>query len=224
METSLHRELKHLYAASPDSVEVAESRYRIDAIDAKGRLVEIQHAGLGALRRKITQLLDADHQIRIIKPWIELKTIETYDQSSGELLRRRKSPKKQRPIQFFGELIHFTSVFPRPGLSIEILSVECIEKRIDTPKRGRRKQYKSIDISLARPPSMDEAIVLRTVKDLWKLMGKPKLPRLFDTQQLAESIGEPRWLAQQIAYVMKNCGATKSHSKRGNAIVYRAAA
>ena len=72
METSLHRELKHLYAASPDSVEVAESRYRIDAIDAKGRLVEIQHAGLGALRRKITQLLDADHQIRIIKPWIEL--------------------------------------------------------------------------------------------------------------------------------------------------------
>lgn len=224
METSLHRELKNLYAASPDSVEVAESQYRIDAIDAKGRLVEIQHAGLGALRRKITQLLDADHQIRIIKPWIELKTIETYDKSSGELLRRRKSPKKQRPIQFFGELIHFTSVFPRPGLSIEILSVECIEKRIDTPKRGRRKQYKSIDVSLARPPSMDDAIVLRTVKDLWKLMGKPKLPRLFDTQQLAESIGEPRWLAQQIAYVMKNCGATKSHSKRGNAIVYRVAA
>ena len=59
---------------------------------------------------------------------------------------------------------------------------------------------------------------------LAKLLGKPKLPRLFDTQQLAESIGEPRWLAQQVAYVMKNCGATKRHSKRGNAIVYRAAA
>jgi hypothetical protein len=224
METSLHRELKQLYAASPESVEVAEARYRIDAIDSKGRLVEIQHAGLGALRRKITQLLDADHEIRIIKPWIELKTIETYEKAGGKLLRRRKSPKKQRPIQFFGELIHFTSVFPRKGLSIEILLVECIETRIDAPRKGRRKQYKTLDVSLAREPAMDKAIVLRSIKDLWSLMGKPKLPKLFDTQQLAESIGEPRWLAQQIAYVMKNCGATKSHSKRGNAIVYRAAA
>ncbi|XZE46401.1 hypothetical protein SH467x_001682 [Pirellulaceae bacterium SH467] len=224
METSLHRELKKLYAASPDAIEVAESNYRIDAIDAAGALVEIQHAGLGILRRKILSLLEDGHRVRIVKPWIERKTIETYDKKSGELLRKRKSPKSQRPIQFFGELIHFTQVFPHPRLSIEILSVQCIERRIDTPKRGRRKQYKSLDMMLALPPDPHSATPLRTTKDLWKLMGRPKLPKTFDTMELAQAIGEPRWLAQQIAYVLRRCGATEQHSKRGNAIVYHRAA
>ncbi len=224
METSLHRELKKLYAASPDAIEVAESCYRIDAIDARGRLIEIQHAGLGILRNKINTLLSQGHQIRIIKPWIVHKVVETYDKGTGELLRRRKSPKEQRPIQFFGEMIHFTQVFPHPKLTLEILPVHCIEKRIDTPRRGRRKQYKALDTHLAKQPCLTDAFVLKTTKDLWKLMGRPKLPKAFDTQELAEAIEEPRWLAQQIAYVLSRCGATEQHSKRGNSIVYQKAA
>lgn len=224
METSLHRELKKLYAGSPDAIEVGESRYRIDAIDARGALVEIQHAGLGILRRKILELLESGHRVRIVKPWIVHKIVETYDKGSGELLRRRKSPKEQRPIQFFGELLHFTQVFPHPLLSLEILPVHCVEKRIDTPKRGRRKQYKALDTHLASTPNISEAVILKSTKDLWKLAGKPKLPKAFDTNELALAIGEPRWLAQQIAYVLKKCGATELHSKRGNALVYQKAA
>lgn len=224
METSLHRELKKLYAGSPDAIEVAEARFRIDAIDPKGAFVEIQHAGLGILRRKISELLEQGHRVRIVKPWIVHKVVETYDKRTGELLRRRKSPKEQRPIQFFGELLHFTQVFPHPKLSLEILPVHCVERRVDTPKRGRRKQYKALDISLACEPDTSGAFVLKSTKDLWKLIGKPKLPKAFDTQELAEAIGEPRWLAQQIAYVLKKCGATELDSKRGNSLVYRKAA
>jgi hypothetical protein len=55
-------------------------------------------------------------------------------------------------------------------------------------------------------------------------MGRPKLPKTFDTMEIAQAIGEPRWLAQQIAYVLSRCGATEQHSKRGNAIVYHRAA
>ncbi len=223
METSLHRELKKLVAVSPDAIEVAESRYRIDAIDTQGALVEIQHAGLGILRRKVQELLNEGHSVRIIKPWIVHKVIETVDKKSGKLLRRRKSPKEQRPIQFFTELIHFTQVFPQDGLTLEILPVHCVERRIDTPKRGRRKQYKALDLALAKPPVFQDAFKLKRTNDLWKLIGRPKLPREFDTQELANAIGEPRWLAQQIAYVLKKCGATDLHSKRGNAMVYRKA-
>ena len=224
METSLHRELKSLYAVSPELIEVAEAEYRIDAIDARGALVEIQHAGLGILRQKIAKLLESGHRVRIVKPWIVHKIVETYDKNSEHLLRRRKSPKEQRTIQFFGELIHFTQVFPHPRLTLEILPVRCVERRIDTPKRGRRKQYKALDISLAQPPDVTTAFVLKSTKDLWKLAGRPKLPKEFDTQELAKAIGEPRWLAQQIAYVLKKCGATELHSKRGNALVYQKAA
>ena len=66
METSLHRQLKHHYAADSDSVEVTVDGYRIDAIDANGMLIEIQHSGLGSIRNKIKVLLANGHHVRVI--------------------------------------------------------------------------------------------------------------------------------------------------------------
>ena len=53
METSLHRQLKYHFAADSNSVEVTVDGFRIDAIDSKGFLVEIQHAGLGSDRKSV---------------------------------------------------------------------------------------------------------------------------------------------------------------------------
>ena len=219
METSLHRQLKFHFAADSNSVEVMVDGFRIDAVDANGYLVEIQHAGLGSIRNKAKKLLENGHRLRIIKPLICCKWIETFDRAGGELLRRRKSPKKLASIDVFRELIHFTQVFPSPKLTLEVLAVECIEQRLDrVNSRRRRKQYKTLDQHLAK---VGESNVLKGVSDLWRLLGHPKLPIEFDTQELAESLGQPRWFAQQIAYTLNRCGATAIAGKRGNAIVYR---
>jgi hypothetical protein len=219
METSLHRQLKHHFAADVDSIEVAVDRYRIDAIDPQGNLVEIQHSALGSIRKKASKLLADGYGLRIIKPSIVCKWIETFDREGGELLRRRRSPKKLMPIDIFRELIHFTNVFPHPHLTLEILAVDCIEQRIDRPnKRWKRKQYQVIDQHLAK---VHQSIKLQSVDDLWPLLGNPRLPKPFDTQQLAEMTGQPRWFAQQIAYTLQRCFATKSVGKRGNSILYQ---
>ncbi len=218
METSLHRQLKYHFAADSDSVEVIVDGFRIDAIDANGFLVEIQHAGLGSIRNKAKKLLENGHRLRVIKPLISCKWIETFDRDGGELLRRRKSPKKLASIDIFRELIHFTQVFPSPKLTLEVLAVECIEQRLDrVNKRRRRKQYKTIDQHLAK---VGESNVLKGIPDLWRLLGNPKLPIAFDTKELGEYLGQPRWFAQQIAYTLNRCGATDILGKRGNAIVY----
>jgi len=218
METSLHRDLKYHFAADPASVEVTVDGFRIDAIDSKGQLIEIQHAGLGSIRRKVQTLLENGHRLRVIKPWIGCKWIETLDRPGGELVRRRKSPKKLMPIDIFRELIHFTQVFPRPKLTLEILAVECIEQRVDWQnKRWRKKQYKTLDQQLAK---VGDTIVLKGIPDLWRLLENPKLPKQFDTKELSEAVGQPRWFAQQIAYTLNRCGATEIISKRGNSVVY----
>ena len=218
METSLHRQLKYHFAADSNSVEVTVDGFRIDAIDSKGGLVEIQHAGLGSIRNKATSLLESGYRLRIIKPLIGCKWIETYDRRGGELLRRRRSPKKLAAIDIFRELIHFTQVFPSPNLTLEVLAVECVEQRVDhVNKRRRRKQYKTLDQHLAK---VGELKVLKGIPDLWRLLGNPKLPSTFDTQELAEHLDQPRWFAQQIAYTLNRCGATEVSGKRGNAIVY----
>ena len=218
METSLHRQLKYHFAADSNSIEVTVDGFRIDAIDSKGFLVEIQHAGLGSIRDKAKKLLEKGHRLRIIKPLIICKWIETFDRAGGELLRRRKSPKKLAAVDIFRELIYFTQVFPSPKLTLEVLSVECIEHRLDrVNKRKRRKQYKTLDQHLAKVGEMN---VLKGTADLWRILGNPKLPSTFDTRELAEYLEQPRWMAQQIAYTLNRCGATEISGKRGNAIVY----
>ena len=219
METSLHRQLKHHFASDTDSIEVTVDGFRIDAVDLDGNLIEIQHSGLGSIRNKVIKLLANGHRLRVVKPWIGCKWIETFDVEGGEILRRRKSPKKLLPIDIFRELIHFTQVFPHPNLTLEVLTVHCIEQRVDrVNKRWKRKQYKVLDQHLAK---VCESDCLQSISDLWRLLGDPKLPTEFDTRELAETIHQPRWFAQQIAYTLNRCGATQAVGKRGNSIVYR---
>ena len=49
METTLHRQLKELYAGPEGRVEHRVAGYRIDAV-RDGQFVEIQHGGLSAIR------------------------------------------------------------------------------------------------------------------------------------------------------------------------------
>ena len=51
METSLHRTLKERYATGgTGQPEVVVKRFRVDAVDEIGRLVEVQSGALGPLR------------------------------------------------------------------------------------------------------------------------------------------------------------------------------
>ena len=138
METSLHRELKQLYADSPDDVEVRVGSFRVDAI-AGDELIEIQHAGLAAIRDKIQRLL-RKHQVRVVKPIVASKLLVKRKSRRGKVVERRKSPKRGRLLDLFDDLVHFTSVFPHPRLTLEILLVEVEEWRC--PGHGRRRRWR----------------------------------------------------------------------------------
>ena len=68
METSLHRQLKQLYADRGARVEAPLDNYRIDVI-CEGELIEIQHGSLAAIRRKVQNLLKG-HRVLVVKPII----------------------------------------------------------------------------------------------------------------------------------------------------------
>ncbi len=217
METSLHRSLKMLYAADATLTEVAVDGFRIDAIDAEGWLVEVQHAGLGSIRRKVIRLVE-EHRLRLVKPLIERKWIERYDPKTGRLISRRRSPKQATPFDIFGHLLHFTGAFPHPNLVLEIPFVEVVEHRHPSkPRRRWRNRDSSIDQKLV---NITRAVEIRTNQDLWDLIGNPQLLEAFDTKNLSDEIGQPRWLAQQITYVLRHSGAIFAVGKRGNSILY----
>lgn len=221
METSLHRQLKLHYAASSAHTEIGIGGFRIDAVSLSNELVEIQHASLGALKVKLRRLLEGSdqHSIRVVKPIVARKWITTLESPAGPLLRRRLSPKRGHLTDIFADLVHFTTLFPHPRLTLEVVLVDAEEIRIPKLRaRFRRKNYTTLEQTLL---AMNECVELRSAHDLWRLMPKLELPLAYDTAELARQMDRPRWLAQKAAYCLRSCSAIRIVGKRGNNQLYQ---
>jgi hypothetical protein len=218
METSLHRQLKAVYAGDDGLQEVVCDGYRIDAVRG-GELIEIQHGSLAAIRDKIRKLL-AGHRVRIVKPILANKLLVKLDRRGGREIDRRRSPKRGVPLDLFDELIYFTRVFPHERLTLDAVLVDVEELRY--PGRGKRRRRRG-----AAEFQVEDQRLLRivathsfaTAADLWRLLPR-RLPKQFHTAHLAARLQAPRWTAQRIAYCLREMGAVEIAGKQGNAILY----
>jgi hypothetical protein len=223
METSLHRQLKALYAGDDGRQEVVCEGYRIDAVRG-GELIEIQHGSLAAIRDKIRRLL-AQHRVRIVKPIVAHKLLVKLDRRGGVEIDRRRSPKRGVLLDVFDELVYFTRVFPHEQLTLEVVLVDVEEIRY--PGRGkrrrRRRQAQEFQVDDQRLMRIVESHSFVAAADLLRLLPR-RMPRQFHTAHLAKRLKAPRWTAQRIAYCLREMGAVQIVGKQGNAMLYRYAA
>lgn len=222
METSLHRQLKALYAGDDAQTEVTLESFRIDAI-AGDELIEIQHGSLSAIRDKIRRLLE-NHRVRVVKPIVAKKILIKQDAKGGRVVSRRKSPKRGSILDLFDELVYFTGVFPHRRLVLEVVLVDVEEWRY--PGHGRRRWRRKGDqqVEDQRLTAVHRSHHLQNAADLGRLVLPKKLPRQFHTGHLAKRLGIERWIAQRIAYCLRNAGTIRQVGKEGNALVYEYAA
>ncbi len=216
METTLHRQLKSHYAGNQARQEVRVGRYRIDIVDGQ-RLVEVQHSGLSSLRDK-TRVLLKNHDVEIIKPLIARKRLINLDHRDGRQISTRWSPKRATPLDLFHELVFFTRVFPHRRLTLRIPLIEIEECRFPWKRRNRRRgQFRIQDQHLLDVVGEN---VYRTADDLRRLLP-PDLPSEFGTLELSQGLDVERWVAQRIAYCLRETGCTRVAGKQGNSIRYR---
>jgi hypothetical protein len=220
METTLHRQLKEHYAGASAQTEVRIGRFRIDAV-ASGELIEIQHGSLAAIRDKIRTLLK-DYRVRVVKPIVAAKLLVKRSSRNGRVVERRSSPKQGCPLDLFAELVYFTRVFGHPNLTLDVPLVEIEQWRY--PGHGRRRRRRTGDFVVED----EKLIAIRSVStfacphDLLTLLPE-ELPAEFDTGELAARLKRPRWMAQRIAYCLRQTGALEATGKRGNAWRYAVA-
>jgi hypothetical protein len=217
METSLHRQLKAIYAGDDGCCEVVHGKYRIDAVRGD-ELIEIQHGSLAAIRDKIRKLL-AKHKVRIVKPIVANKLLVKLDERGGAELSRRRSPKRGTLLDVFEELVYFTRVFPHERLTLEVPLVEIEELRYPGHGRRRRRRDGDFRIEDQRLLSILSHSKFRAATDLLTLLP-PALSQPFHTGQLAEKLGVDRWIAQRIAYCLRETGGLVQAGKQGNAHLY----
>jgi hypothetical protein len=217
VETTLHRQLKEIYAVDDARTEVPWGKYRIDVV-VGDLLIEIQHASLAGIRDKVRHLLN-DHQVLVVKPVVVRKLLVKRSRKKGRVVDRRLSPKRGTMLDLFDELIYFTRVFPHDNLMLDVALVDVEEWRY--PGHGRRRRRRANDhvVEDQRLTCLHELRRFRQAEDLTRLLP-PSLPRPFHTGHLAEGLQVERWIAQRIAYCLRKMGAVHQVGKQGNARLY----
>lgn len=215
-EGPLHAALKAWYARPSDETEVLVDGFLIDIV-RDGLLIEIQTRGFSPLKRKLGRLVEG-HRIRLVYPIArEKRIVRMKGRRSQKTLGKRKSPKRGAVEDVFAELVAFPALCAHPGFSVEVLLTREEEVRRQYADRAwRRRGWVTEERRLL---DVVESRVFETPADFAALLPDA-LDEPFDTGELARAIGRPRWLAQKMAYCLREMGVIEPVGKRGNAVLY----
>jgi hypothetical protein len=216
-EQPLHAALKAWYARPGDELEMSVDGFVIDIVRGD-LLIEIQTGNFSSIKRKVRTLV-RDHPVRLVYPIAREKWIVRLSKDgSGEVLGRRKSPKRGAPEHVFAELVRLPKLLASPNFSVEVLLVQAEEVRSYDGKRAWRRHGWVIEER--RLLEVVDRRLFETPEDLAALVP-PGLAEPWTTADLAAAVGQPRWLARKMAYCLRKLGAVEPVGKRGNAILYR---
>ena len=214
-EKPLHAALKAWYARTGDRFEVQVDGFIIDIV-RDGLLIEVQTTSLASLKRKLSSLVKA-HCVRLVYPIPRDKWIVKLAEDGESAASRRKSPKRGKIEDLFGELVSFPKLLAHPNLTLEVLLIQEEEiRRYDGRKGWRRRGWVTQERRLLKVVDQRRFSAPADLGALLPLdLGEP-----FTTSDLAGAIARPRRLAQRMAYCLREMSEIEAVGKQGNAILY----
>ena len=133
-ESALHETLKKLYALESNGimeVQLDDTPWICDILDENKNVIEIQTSNLSALTEKALYILETGRKLKIVHPIAENKWIELYG-SNGELLHRKKSPKKATIYDSLRGMTKICPLFLQENCELELLYCDISEMRRKT--------------------------------------------------------------------------------------------
>lgn len=214
-EKPLHAALKAAYAQPGDRFEVEVDGFCIDLVRGD-LLVEFQTGNFSVLKRKLSALT-TDHHVRLVYPIAAAKWIVKLGRRRSRVVSRRKSPKHGCVDDIFEELVSLPALLAAENFSLEVLMIHEEEVRRQDRRKRRRGGWRTAERRLLE---VVDRWVFQTPADLADLLP-PDLPEPFTTADIAAALAKPRWLAQKMAYCLREAGAIATDGKRGRASLYR---
>lgn len=218
-ESPLHAALKEWVAWPGDQFEVAVDGFIVDIVRGD-LLIEIQTGSFRSIRDKLIRLVE-HHPVRLVYPVAEQKWIvklpgDGEGKGSGPM-GRRKSPKRGMFEEVFRELVSFPQLVAHDNFSLDVLLIHEEELRRYDGRRGwRRRGW------ITHERRLLEVVAQRrfaSPADMVELLPG-SLAQPFTTSDLATAIGQPRRLAQRMAYCLREMGLIQAVGKEGNAFLY----
>ena len=214
-ETTLHAELKEIFRQEGGQTEIWVDGYLIDVVKPD-LLIEIQTRNLGALKEKLADLLD-NYPIRLVHPiakekFIVLKSVD------GNVIWRRRSPKKGKIEDLFNELIYIAKWVKHANFSFEVLLTSEEEQRIQDGHGSWRR--KGVSIQDRRLNKIIERHLFSGIPD-YRLLLPSNLLDPFTNRQLANLLSIPYRLASKMTYTLLQIGVLEIDGKIGRSYSFK---
>jgi hypothetical protein len=219
-EGPLHEALKDCYSVPGARQEVPVGSFVADVQHPDEVIYEIQTGGFGALRRKLESLL-ASHRVVLVHPIAGVRYLVKLSDDADAPVSRRRSPKRGSVAHVLIELVSIPSLLDHPNFELEVVLIE--EEELRRPAAGRSWRRKGWRVVQRRLSRVLETRRFTSTADLFTLLQAP-LPETFTTAEIATALAQPRWLAQKLAYCLREAGRVEICGKRGNALEYRRSA
>lgn len=214
-ETSLHAALKEWYSEPGDQFEQKVDSYYIDLVRGE-LLIEFQTRQFGAIRDKLTNLLER-HPLRLVYPLAREKWV-VRQTAAGEVISRRRSPKKVGPLDIFSELLRIPRLLGHPNFSMEVLVISCEDIWQDDGKGSWRRKFWSI--ADRRLLSVLDRVMFFSLADYTALLPSD-ISEPFTNTDLAAALKCRKNLAQKVTYTLLRTGELVKTGKKGNSTLYQ---
>jgi hypothetical protein len=215
-ERSLHAVLKHTYEPDVSRHEIKIGNYFADIANEIG-LIEIQTGNFNVLRRKLPVFL-AERIVKIVYPIAQRKWLIWVDEETGEITKKRKSPKTGRTYDAFYELYKIKPMLTHPNLRLDIVLLDITEyRKLDGWSPDRKKGSSRTE---RIPETLVDIVSINSPQEYKKLIPR-SLTGDFLAKDFAKASSLTRRNAQTALNVLSFVGVVSRTGKKGNAIVYR---
>lgn len=215
-EKTLHAVLKKFYEPDISHQEIRIERFVAD-IFRDEEIIEIQTRSFQTMRKKLHVFLEK-YPVTIVYPIVHKKWLYWIDEETGEVSKKRKSPKTGTTYDASYELYKIKSFLTHPNLKLCLILIDAEEYRLlngwsHDKKRGSTR-YDRI------PTKIIDEFFIQGRED-FRCMIPEDLPEIFTSKDFQEA-GKIRIETARIALnILTYIGAVKRVGKKGNSILYK---
>ncbi len=216
-ERLVHSTLKYYLEPDDSCHEVRVGSYVADIFRKEtGQIIEIQTKGFDRLRDKLEYFVK-DYHVTVVHPIVREKYLCWVDPETGEVVSRRRSPRKGRVTDILPEIYRLPKLQNHPNLNFAALLMDVEEYRLldgwtRDKKRGSHRMERF-------PIAIETMVELHTSSDFAALL--PELPDEFTRKELATATRLSTAATAYAVRVWERAGSILQTGKIGRQFTYK---
>lgn len=215
-EKTLHAILKNYFEPNEEYHEIKIGNYVAD-IFKENEIIEIQTRQFNTLRKKL-ELFLSQSNVTVVYPIAQTKWLIWIDEETGEVTKKRKSPKTGQPWDILFELYKIKSLLNNPRLRFCIVMLELEEYRSlngwsEDKKKGSTR-YDRV------PTAVNGEIYINGAHDYSRFIPET-LRHQFTSKDFMKASGLSLSVSQTALNVLNSVGAVKRTGRQSGSYLYQ---